>query len=104
MEVLDQPMIDMTVRSGTPRTSSTVAAVAGVVEPGVAYAGALQQRLPFVVVGVGDDRTAGPAGEDPTAFSPQRAGVDPFGALLLAVFLKQHHQFVGQPDHPVPRR
>jgi hypothetical protein len=27
MEVLDQPMIDMTVRSGTPRTSRTVAAV-----------------------------------------------------------------------------
>lgn len=27
MDVLDQPMIDMTVRSGTPGTRSTVAAV-----------------------------------------------------------------------------
>ena len=51
MLVLDQPMIPITVRSGTPRTRSTVAAVWRASWSRASDAGSLQQRLPRVIVG-----------------------------------------------------
>ena len=63
IDVLDQPMTLMTVRSGTPSNSTTVAAVSRAVQPTVPQAGELEKTLPLVVVGLGVDRLAQRRGE-----------------------------------------
>lgn len=66
-------MIDMTVRSGTAENEQHGrCGVASVVKTGVTYAGALQERLPLEIVGVGNDGSTEPSGEDPAALLPER--------------------------------
>jgi hypothetical protein len=80
--LLDQPIRAIAIRSGTPRSSSTVAAgVPGVVESDVAHVGGVQQVLPVLGVGAMVDRGAAGGAKTQPAFLPELS--PPFRALPL---------------------
>ncbi|HET9646786.1 MAG TPA: hypothetical protein VFP34_00960 [Microlunatus sp.] len=77
--------------------------MAGIVQPAIANAGALQQRLPRVVVGVRKDGPAQLVGEHIITLDPELTGDGALAILLLVVVPQELDQRSGQPDTPLTR-